>query len=66
MHANSQSLTSVKLFPRLANPRRKSRPRLAALVDSADPRRAQVRARLLQMILTNEDARRNDRRPSAS
>jgi hypothetical protein len=66
MHAHSQSLTSVKLFPRLANARRKTRPRLASLADNTDPRRSQVRARLLQMILANEEARRNDRRPSAS
>jgi hypothetical protein len=68
---------SVKLFPRLAmsqskKPRRPFRslsgPHLkpAGNPDGRDARSSQVRARLLRMILDNEEVRRNDRRPSAS
>jgi hypothetical protein len=69
-------LTSVKLYPRLAVPKRtKSQPPRRILDrshspatsgDTRDARRSQVRARLLRMILDNEEGRRNDRRPSAS
>ena len=78
MRTDSNQITpSVKLFPRLAVPkrsrvhpphrainRRLSTP--AASDDSFETRRTQVRARLLRMILDNEEARRNDRRPNAS
>lgn len=68
---------SVKLFPRLATAKRyrvspphraiDRRVSTAAVNDeSYETRRTQVRARLLRMILDNEEARRNDRRPSAS
>jgi hypothetical protein len=71
------SATSVKLFPRLALPRRtrvhpphrlaERRHAIAATTaDSPEARRTQIRARLLRMILDNEEARRNDRRPTAS
>jgi hypothetical protein len=77
MNANSHSLTkSVKLFPRLASakPRKLSRtPRIIvrplearAVVGARETSRTQVRARLLNMILDNEQARRNDRHPNAS
>lgn len=70
-------LSSVKLYPRLAVPKRhRVHPphrliarRLASEVvsdESYEVRRLQVRARLLRMILDNEEARRNERRPSAS
>jgi hypothetical protein len=76
MPANSRSLTSVKLFPRLATSKRNKRiaaPRVAprpllassGTVENRESRRTQVRARLLHMILDNEQARRNDRRPTA-
>ena len=66
---------SVKLYPRLASPKRSrvspphratSRPQGVANEDSVESRRTRVRARLLRMILDNEEARRNDRRPNAS
>ena len=68
--------TSVKLFPRLATanihrkPKRASR-RIAvqpvnAAVDTREAARTQVRARLLRMILENEQVRRNEQRPNAS
>jgi hypothetical protein len=74
---NEQTTPSVKLFPRLAVPKRsrvhpphratgRRRPSAADHDDSLETRRTQVRARLLRMILDNEEARRNDRRPSAS
>jgi hypothetical protein len=78
MRTDSKKTTQcVKLFPRLAVPKRSrvSPPHraisrrvstTAAIDDSAETRRTHVRARLLQMILDNEEARRNDRRPSAS
>lgn len=69
-------IPSVKLFPRLAvsirgrvsPPHRViDRRHLSAATsaDSPESRRTQVRARLLRMILDNEEARRNDRRPTA-
>ena len=67
--SNSRPITpSVKLFPRLATA--KIAPNIRSHVRSArrQPRRhrrTRVRARLLQMILDNERARRNWR-PSAS
>jgi hypothetical protein len=78
MRTNSNySTPSVKLFPRLAVPIRsrvspphraidRRRSSAAANDDSLESRRTQVRARLLRMILDNEEARRNDRRPSSS
>ena len=71
----------VKLFPRLApavvvtkvrieRQRQRQRPSgRVATVSNANPyqdERAQVRARLLRMILDNERSRRYDNRPSAS
>jgi hypothetical protein len=67
----------VKLFPRLApvviaTKVRIERPRPqggVATISSANPyqdERAQVRARLLRMILDNERSRRYDHRPNAS
>jgi hypothetical protein len=72
-----QTPPSVKLFPRLAvanrsrihPPHRAINRRHSSDVaddESVETRRTQVRARLLRMILDNEEARRNDRRPSAS
>jgi len=72
-----QPMPSVKLFPRLAMSQKSrvkppsrivERRHLNAAIDADSPesRRLQVRARLLRMILDNEEARRNDRRPSAS
>jgi hypothetical protein len=76
MHtANSIPLVpSLKLFPRLATSRRSHRPARITRgphmksTDRADgdERRSQVRARLLRMILDNEQVRRNEQRPSAS
>ena len=78
MHADTKPvLPSVKLFPRLAmTKRQKTKPlnrsdgrhQLNAPrgVDSREARRSQVRARLLRMILDNEEVRRNDQRPNAS
>jgi hypothetical protein len=74
---SNQLLPSVKLFPRLAvskrsrvhPPHRVVARRLstgAVIDENFETRRTQVRARLLRMILNNEEARRNDRRPSAS
>jgi len=70
-----QSIPSVKLYPRLAVKRSRISPphrvidrrhlSAAAGGDSPEARRTQVRARLLRMILDNEEARRNDRRPTA-
>ena len=67
----------VKLFPRLAPAVvvakvriERKRPRDgAATVSNTNPyqdERAQVRARLLRMILDNERSRRHDNRPNAS
>ena len=78
MNADSKPiLSSVKLFPRLAMTKRNttkpvnrsvSRHRVSAAgtADSREARRTQVRARLLRMILDNEEVRRNDQRPNAS
>ena len=71
------STTSLKLFPRLAMPKptpkspRSKRTtagscRAATSHATADSARAQVRARLLRMIINNEQARRNEQRPNAS
>ena len=67
----------VKLFPRLAPAVvvtkvrvKRKRPRDGvATISNANPyqdERAQVRARLLRMILDNERSRRYDNRPNAS
>ena len=77
-HANSQPLaTALRLFPRLANPQRSQRTtradrphrgrtrRVATMETAGDNPRAQVRARLLRMILDSEEARRNGPRPTA-
>ena len=68
----------LKLFPRLAMaPASSRRPairridrggraKLAGSDDSPEGRRSQVRARLLRMIVDNEQVRRNVQRPSAS
>ena len=72
-----QTAASVKLFPRLAVSKRsrvhpphraidRRHSSVAENDDSFETRRTQVRARLLRMILDNEEARRNDRRPNAS
>lgn len=78
MRTDTKKLTpSVKLYPRLATskqsrvnpPHRAVRRRSSVPVvsdDSLESRRTTVRARLLRMILDNEEARRNDRRPTAS
>ena len=73
---SKQPIPSVKLFPRLAVAKRSRvspphrvidrRHLSASSADSPESRRTQVRARLLRMILDNEEARRNDRRPTAS
>jgi hypothetical protein len=77
MPKNSQFVVpSVKLFPRLATGRRNKRTAAPRVVlrpplepttfdDNREMRRTQVRARLLHMILDNEQVRRNDRRPTA-
>jgi hypothetical protein len=66
---------SVKLYPRLASPKQSrvspphraiNRPHAVTTDGSYESRRTGVRARLLRMILDNEEARRNDRRPNAS
>ncbi len=70
-------LASVKLFPRLAMTKSKQPKRPIRTIhgshlkqerstDSRESRRSHVRARLLRMILDNEEVRRNDRRPNAS
>jgi hypothetical protein len=76
--ANSKPLMpTVKLFPRLAMTRASRKPVMRRIDrgqcakppssdDSRDDRRSQVRARLLRMIVDNEQARRNEQRPSAS
>ncbi len=67
----------LKLFPRLAMARASRKPAVrrfdrgqrsksAAGDDSPEGRRSQVRARLLRMIVDNEQVRRNVQRPSAS
>jgi hypothetical protein len=72
----SLQTASVKLYPRLAASKRHRvhpphrvvarRLPIAAVGEDFESRRTEVRARLLRMILNNEEARRNDRRPSAS
>ena len=70
-------VSSVKLFPRLAmtnrvtakplnRSERRHQPKGPTRGDRREARRDQVRARLLRMILDNEEVRRNDRRPNAS
>jgi hypothetical protein len=67
----------LKLFPRLAMAHASRRPairridrgrraKLAHNDDSPEGRSSQVRARLLRMIVDNEQVRRNVQRPSAS
>jgi hypothetical protein len=75
---SNKSNRSVRLFPRLstANPpgpvtrrRGKLASRTASGISSTDPIasvRAEVKARLLKMILDNEQVRRNERRPNQS
>jgi hypothetical protein len=76
-HRDSNKLArSVRLFPRLATPtapgqmsRRRGkisgrRTNGAPDTDPTDSTGAQVRARLLKMILDNEQVRRNERRPN--
>jgi hypothetical protein len=70
-----RSMRSVKLFPRLAmtnqpakskrsaHPR--SNPRGPLTASAEETPRAQVRARLLRMILENERVRRSHDRPNA-
>jgi hypothetical protein len=66
---------TVKLFPRIAAvrssrklPRGSTRRALRAneLLEAPEDARGQLRARLLRMILDNEQVRRNEHRPSAS
>ena len=69
---------SLKIFPRLATANAPptivrlnraavgGRGRAATTLSNRDAEATRVRARLLQMILNNERARRNDWRPSAS
>jgi hypothetical protein len=62
---------TVRLFPRLASAnaaarasRRKARLAGLSNTDPIASARAQVKARLLEMILDNERVRRNERRPN--
>jgi hypothetical protein len=68
-------IRSVRLFPRLATTKpasqTSSRGKLTAIraaaapdADAAATARAEVKARLLQMILDNEHVRRNGQRPN--
>ncbi len=69
---------SLKIFPRLATAKAPptivrldravagGRGPAAAPLNKRDAEATRIRARLLQMILDNERARRNDWRPSAS
>jgi hypothetical protein len=71
------AVTTIRLFPRLAmtlpsnHPRRVGRMRLTESLGRAretsgrEERHAQVRQRLLRMILDNEQVRRNEQRPTA-
>jgi hypothetical protein len=68
-------MPTVRLFPRLAmahasqkRGRANSRTlaKRASREPSRDELRSQVRARLLRMIVDNEQVRRNDQRPNAS
>jgi hypothetical protein len=70
------SVPSVKLYPRLAmsnpskklvsNPRPSARRRRPPSAQELSADQIQVRARLLRMILENEQTRRNGQRPNAS
>jgi hypothetical protein len=71
------SMPILKLFPRLAMAHAPRRPAIRRIdrrhyTKSAggdagpDDRRSQVRARLLRMIVDNEQVRRNEQRPTAS
>jgi hypothetical protein len=73
----SPSIVTVKLFPRLAMAhaaqrtartarRHDNRMKTTGCLDSREELRSQVRARLLRMIVDNEQVRRNEQRPSAS
>jgi hypothetical protein len=72
----SHQTASVKLYPRLAATKRHRvhpphrvvarRVPIVAAGEDFESRRTDVRARLLRMILNNEEARRNEQRPSAS
>jgi hypothetical protein len=78
MRRAQSTTTSLKLFPRLATSSRRTaaaqseRPQKARNRNAPtgiEPRpidRDHVRARLLQMILNNERARRDGQRPNAS
>jgi hypothetical protein len=66
---------TVKLFPRIAAVRssrkfqrgsRRRAARASELLEASEDVRGQLRARLLRMILDNEQVRRNEQRPSAS
>jgi hypothetical protein len=68
------AMPTLKLFPRIA-PTRATRKSAARTIQQtpqpsagahADERRSQVRARLLRMIVDNEQVRRNEQRPTAS
>ncbi len=75
-HDSNKLARSVRLFPRLATsnaPGQMSRRRGTLSghrtngtpdTDATDSTSAQVRARLLKMILDNEQVRRNERRPN--
>jgi hypothetical protein len=79
MHPSDRApfIVTVKLFPRLAMAHASQRaartfrgrynPKSSAdCADSREELRSQVRARLLRMIVDNEQVRRNEQRPSAS
>jgi hypothetical protein len=78
MHNARTTAASLKLFPRLAmrkkspttirfdRPTSGARRKAPNAVDERETDRAQVRARLLRMILNNERARRDGQRPNAS
>jgi hypothetical protein len=70
-------LSTVKLYPRLAmtKPSKKPSPIQRSVVATRPPKsntvdtaaaQTRVRARLLRMIIENEQVRRNEQRPSAS
>jgi hypothetical protein len=79
MPYTTKTAASLKLFPRLAQRAKKAttvrrdRPTASERVvtplgvnNEREAKRVQVRARLLRMILNNEDSRRNGPRPNAS
>jgi hypothetical protein len=79
MHPTDRApfIVTVKLFPRLAMAHTSNRAmrtartqyerkKLTHRVDGPEDLRGQLRARLLRMILDNEQVRRNEQRPSAS